>query len=89
MRSGAGALKVEGSIAQEFNIALVISMVTKRAPTTQHCHSEEVQEQQQHQMLYLHDHKGITVLQKLFFFRLSLVSPRHKVLIEIATFITH
>ena len=62
MRSGAGALKVEGSIAQEFNIALVISMVTKRAPTTQHCHSEEVQ-QQQHQKLYLHDHKGITVLQ--------------------------
>ena len=64
MRSGAGVLKVEGSIAQEFNIALVISMVTKRAPTTQHCHSEEVQQQQQqHQMLYLHDHKGITVLQ--------------------------
>ena len=23
------------------------------------------QQQQQHQMLYLHDHKGITVLQKL------------------------
>ena len=64
MRSGAGALKVEGSIAQEFNIASEVSMVTKRAPTTQHCHSEEVQ-QQQHQMLYLHDRKGITVLQKL------------------------
>ena len=64
MRSGAGALKVEGSIAQEFNIASEVSMVTKRAPTTQHCHSGEVQ-QQQHQMLYLHDHKGITVLQKL------------------------
>ena len=63
MRSGAGALKVEGSIAQEFNIASEVSMVTKRAPTTQHCHSEEVQQQQQHQMLYLHDHKGITVLQ--------------------------
>ena len=64
MRSGAGVLKVEGSIAQEFNIASEVSMVTQRAPTTQHCHSEEVQ-QQQHQMLYLHDHKGITVLQKL------------------------
>ena len=25
----------------------------------------ERQQQQQHQMLYLHDHKGITVLQKL------------------------
>ena len=49
MRSGAGALKVEGSIAQEFNIASEVSMVTKRAPTTQHCHSEEVQ-QQQHQI---------------------------------------
>ena len=65
MRSGAGALKVEGSIVQEFNIASEVSMVTKRAPTTQHWHSEEVQQQQQHQMLYLHDHKGITVLQKL------------------------
>ena len=64
MRSGAGVLKVEGSIAQEFNIASEVSMVTQRAPTTQHCHSEEVQ-QQQHQTLYLHDHKGITVLQKL------------------------
>ena len=62
MRSGGGALKVEGSIAQEFNIASEVSMVTKRAPTTQHCHSGEVQLQQQHQMLYLHDHKGITVL---------------------------
>ena len=61
MRSGGGALKVEGSIVQEFNIASEVSMVTKRAPTTQHCHSGEVQ-QQQHQMLYLHDHKGITVL---------------------------
>ena len=43
MSSWAGALKVEGSIAQEFNIASEVSMVTKWAPTTQHCHAEEVQ----------------------------------------------
>jgi len=43
MRLGAGALKVEGSVAQKLIIASEVSMVTKRAPTTQHCHAEEFQ----------------------------------------------
>ena len=43
MNSGAGALKVEGSVVQKLIIASEVSMVTKRAPTTQHCHTEEVQ----------------------------------------------
>ena len=43
MNSGAGALKVEGSVVQKLIIASEVSMVTKRAPTTQHSHTEEVQ----------------------------------------------
>ena len=43
MRSGAGALKVEGSVAQKFNIASEVTKATKWTPTTQHCQAEEVQ----------------------------------------------
>ena len=43
MSLGAGALKVEGPIAQNGSIALEVTMATKRAPTTQHCHTKRVQ----------------------------------------------
>ena len=36
MRLGVGALKVEGPIAQKGNIALEVTMATKRAPTSRH-----------------------------------------------------
>lgn len=42
MSSGAGALKVEGFVAQKFIIASGVCIVTKWAPTIQHCHPEEV-----------------------------------------------
>ena len=38
---GAGALKVEGPIAQKGSLALEVTMATKRVPTTQHRHTEE------------------------------------------------
>ena len=37
----AGALKVEGPIAQKGSLASEVTMATKRAPTTQHRHTEE------------------------------------------------
>jgi len=43
MRLGVGALKVEGPIAQNGNIASEVTMATKRAPTTRHRHTERVQ----------------------------------------------
>ena len=43
MSLGAGALKVEGPIAQKGNIALEVTMATKWAPTTRHCHTERIQ----------------------------------------------
>ena len=43
MRLEAGALKVKRLIAKKGSIALEVSMGTKRAPTTQHCHTERVQ----------------------------------------------
>ena len=43
MRLEAGALKVKRLIAKTGSIALEVSMGTKRAPTTQHCHTERVQ----------------------------------------------
>ena len=42
MSLGAGALKVEGPVAQEGRIALEITMATKQVPTTWHCHTERV-----------------------------------------------
>ena len=41
MSLGAGAWKVEGPIAQKGSLALGVTMATKRAPTTQHHHTEE------------------------------------------------
>ena len=41
MSLGAGALKVEGPTAQKGSLALEVTMATKRAPTTQHRHTEE------------------------------------------------
>ena len=41
MSLGAGASKVEGPIAQKESLALEVTMATKRAPTTQHRHTEE------------------------------------------------
>ena len=41
MSLGAGALKVEGPIAQKGSLALEVTMATKRALTTQHRHTEE------------------------------------------------
>ena len=41
MSLGAGALKVEGPIAQKGSLALEVAMATKQAPTTQHRHTEE------------------------------------------------
>ena len=41
MSLGAGASKVEGPIAQKGSLALEVTMATKRAPTTQHRHTEE------------------------------------------------
>ena len=43
MSLGAGALRVEGPIAQNGSIALEVTMATKRAPTTRHRHTERVQ----------------------------------------------
>ena len=43
MSLGAGALKVEGPIAQNGSVALEVTMATKRAPTTRHRHTERVQ----------------------------------------------
>ena len=43
MRLEAGALKVKRLIAKKGSIALEVSMGTKQAPTTQHCHTERVQ----------------------------------------------
>ena len=41
MSLGAGAFKVEGPIAQKGSLALEVTMATKRAPTTQHRHTDE------------------------------------------------
>ena len=41
MRLGVGALKVERPIAQKGSSAFRVTMATKRAPTTQHRHTEE------------------------------------------------
>ena len=41
MSLGAGALKVERPIAQKGSLALEVTMANKRAPTTQHRHTEE------------------------------------------------
>ena len=41
MSLGVGASKVEGPIAQKGSLALEVTMATKRAPTTQHRHTEE------------------------------------------------
>ena len=43
MSLGAGALKVEGPIAQNGSIASEVTMATKRAPTPRHHHTERVQ----------------------------------------------
>ena len=44
MSSGAGALKVEGPVAQEGSItSFEVTMATKRAPTTWYYHTERVQ----------------------------------------------
>jgi len=43
MSLGAGALKVEGPVAQEGSLALEITMATKQASTTCSCHTERVQ----------------------------------------------